>query len=145
MTTEIQPQDCNEGDNIATVKHVAGNEVTLEVEKKGACKSCAINMLCMGSENKTVFTLKSNLDLKAGDRVRLHISTGSRLLSSFVVFIFPIIVMVCFYFMARYMFSLKEDYAIISSIFGLLLSGLLIKIIDIKLADKIDVKIIERI
>ena len=140
-----QGNNCKSEETIATVLAVSGNEVTVEIEKKGACKSCSINMLCMGSSNKTVFSVKSDQVLYPGDIVKLHISPGSRLLSSFIVFIFPIILIVTFYFVARLILSLSEDYAILSSLTGLLLSGIIIKIIDTKLANKINVKITERL
>jgi sigma-E factor negative regulatory protein RseC len=132
-------------DEIAVIKEVNDDEVLLQVERKGACKSCGLNMLCMGRENRVEFRLKKTIPLKPGDRVRLEIKPASRMISSFLIFIFPILNMVLFFVLARYLFRFSENAAIFISLAGLLFSGVVIKIVDNKYADKISVVIVEKL
>jgi len=132
-------------DEIAIVKEVFDHEVLIQIERKGACRSCSMNMLCMGRENKAEFCVPKNIDLQPGDRVKLHISPESRLISSFLIFIFPILMMLFFFIVARYLFILSEPLSIVISLFGLLCSGIIIKVLDKKSAGKIRVEIAEKV
>ncbi|MBW6515681.1 MAG: SoxR reducing system RseC family protein [Candidatus Cloacimonetes bacterium] len=132
-------------DEIAIVKEVYDDEVLIQIERKGTCRSCSMNMLCMGRENKAEFRVPSKLSLKVGDRVKLHISPASRMISSFLIFIFPIIMMLLFFLTARYLLGLSENLSILSSFLGLLVSGIIIIYADRKSADKIRVEILEKV
>ena len=132
-------------DEIAIVKEVFSDEVLVQIERKGACRSCSMNMLCMGRENKAEFRLKKELELQPGDRVKLLITPESRLISSFLIFIFPIIMMLIFFLTARYLIKLTETLSIFISLLGLLISAFIIKYVDKKCAGKIRVEIAEKV
>jgi len=128
------------------VKEVHDDQVLVEVKRKGSCKNCSVNMLCMANANKATFLIdKPSYELSCGDEVLLEISPADRIFSSLIIFIFPILTMILFYFVVRYLFGLSENIAIFSSILGLLFSGICIKIIDKKTADKISIKITGKI
>ncbi len=136
----METQESN--DEIGVIKKLSGNEVVVEVQRKGSCKNCSINMLCMGGNEKTQFHLKSpSFPLAAGDEVVLEISPADRIFSSFIVFIFPILTMIGFYALIGYALGLSENIAIFGSLFGLLLSGVAIKLIDRMASERILVKI----
>lgn len=120
------------------------DEVLIEVKRKGSCKNCSVNMLCMGNSEKVRFKVKKpSFSLSTGDEVYIEIAPGDRLFSSFILFIFPILTMVLFYFIIKGLLSLSEDTAIFGSLAGLLVSGIVIKIIDRKTSNKVMVKITE--
>lgn len=132
-------------DETAVIKEVFDGEVLIQVERKGACRNCSMNMLCMGNENRVEFRIKTNLSLQPGDKVKLHIKPESRLISSFVIFIFPVLMMLFFFSLSRYLFRLPESHSILVSLAGLLISGFVIKYVDKKTADKVSVEIIEKV
>jgi positive regulator of sigma E activity len=132
-------------DEIAIVKEVGEKGVLVQMKRKGACRSCSLNMLCMGGSDKAEFRLQSDLSLKPGDIVRLHISPESRLISSFLIFIFPIFMMICFFLLSRYLIGTGERLAIVISLFGLLLSGIIINLFDRLSSNKISVEIVEKV
>ncbi len=127
------------------VKSCENGFATIIVGRTGSCDSCMINGLCMG-KNKTIeHKIKTDLPLKAGDCVHLEIAPASRIMSSFVVFIFPILMMMVFFAISRYAFHLAEAMSIIISLVGLILSGVVIYWFDKKMGDKIRVEIIEKL
>ncbi len=139
--TEIEQAE----EEIAVIKEVFDDEVLIQIERKGACRSCSLNMLCMGGENKAEFRIRTALNLKPGDRVKLNIKPESRLISSFLIFVFPILMMIIFFVTAHYLLSLSEGISIVISLAGLLFSGFIIKYIDKKSSEKISVEIVEKL
>jgi len=53
--------------------------------------------------------------------------------------------MLFFFIVARYLFILSEPLSIVISLFGLLCSGIIIKVLDKKSAGKIRVEIAEKV
>lgn len=124
------------------IVETSGEEVLVEVQRKGSCKNCSVNMLCMGNSEKVSFKVKKpDFAVSSGDLVYLEIAPTDRLFSSFVLFIFPILAMLLFYFLIRHALGLSEDFAIFGSLLGLLLSGIVIKLIDNLAAKRVMVKI----
>lgn len=132
-------------EDTAIVKKIENNKVTVEIQRTGACEHCTISGIC-GAGNKNIqHQIQTDLSLKIGDLVKIHISASSKIFSSFILFIFPILVMIIFYIFGKYIFRFNEDFSIIFSIFGLLFSGIFIYYIDKKYEKKINLKIIKRI
>jgi len=126
----------------AVVKDIIGDDVFVEVSRKGSCKNCSVNMLCMKNANKVELKVKKpSFSISQGDEVFIEISPADRIFSSLIIFIFPIVVMVIFYFLIRLLLGFSEDVAIFGSLFSLVLSGIIIKIVDKKATDRIIVKI----
>jgi len=119
--------------------------VVIEIEKSGSCNSCAISGVCGGADSSFVHRLKTDMKLDLGDIIEISISSGVKLLSSFIVFILPILSMILFYFIAKFAIKLPENFAILISFVGLLLSGFAIYILDKKFAKKIHFEIIGRV
>lgn len=129
----------------ATVLEVYDGEILIEIQKSGSCKSCAISGVCGGQDKSFRHRLKTDLELEKGDMIEIAISSGVKLLSSFIVFIFPVLAMILFYLLAKYAVQLTENFSILASFCGLLLSGILIYFIDKKFADKIHFEILGKV
>ncbi len=129
----------------ATVLEVYDGEILIEIQKGGSCKSCAMSGVCGGQDKSFRHRLKTDLELEKGDIIEVTISSGVKLLSSFIVFIFPVLAMILFYLLAKYAVKLPENFSILASFCGLLLSGLLIYLIDKKFADKIHFEILGKV
>ncbi len=132
-------------EDLGRVKEIDGKFAIVEMIKSGSCDSCAIHGFC-GAGNKAVHhRIKTDIKLQAGDTVQVFIAPELKILSSFILFILPIIVMIGFYFLGK-QFLNSEGKVIITSFIGLLLSGLAIFIIDKKFAaKKIKFEILEKV
>ena len=132
-------------EDIAVVRKIEGYFVHLEVERTGSCDGCAVSGICNTSVKTILHKIKTDLKLVIGDRVHVNIAPSLRVFSSFVVFIIPILTMLSFYLTSKYLFALNEDLSIVISMFGLLLSGLFIYIIDKIFANKLSFKITKKL
>jgi len=132
-------------EDIAVVRKIEENIVQVEIERTGSCEGCAVSGICNSNNKIILHKIKTDLKLKIGDKVQVNIAPSLRVFSSFVVFIIPIITMVSFYLISKYLFKLNEDLSIIISLLGLLLSGLFIYLIDKKFANKLSFKITKKL
>ena len=117
----------------------------LEIIRGGACKSCSLSNLCAVNNSKVSIKVKTDLNLKIGDTVKIFVSPGTKLLSSFLIFIFPIISMIIFYFLGKSLFGFQENISILLSFVGLAVSGVMIYCFDKIYAKKINYKIIAKL
>jgi positive regulator of sigma E activity len=129
----------------AKVLEVYEGEVLIEIQKSGSCKSCAISGVCSGHDKSFTHKLKTDIPLEKGDIIEISISSGIKLLSSFIVFIMPVFAMILFYFVAKSVLAFSENFSILFSFGGLLFSGILIYILDKKFARKIHFEIIGKV
>jgi len=129
----------------ARVIELFNGGVVIEIEKSGSCDSCAISGVCAGTDRSFTHRLKTEMDLKLGEVIEISISSGVKLLSSFIVFILPVLSMILFYFIAKFAVKLPENFAILVSFTGLLLSGLAIYLLDKKFAEHIPFEIIGKV
>lgn len=132
-------------EDIAVVRKIEENIVQVEIERTGSCEGCAVSGICNSNNKIILHKIKTDLKLKIGDKVQVNIAPSLRVFSSFVVFIIPIITMLSFYLISKYLFKLNEDLSIIISLLGLLLSGLFIYLIDKKFANKLSFKITKKL
>ncbi|MEA2095239.1 MAG: SoxR reducing system RseC family protein [Candidatus Cloacimonadota bacterium] len=132
-------------EDIAVVRKSEGNFVHVEVERTGSCDGCAVSGICNANDKTILHKIKTDLKLEIGDRVHVNIAPSLRVFSSFVVFIIPILTMLSFYLISKYLFTFSEDISIVISMFGLLLSGLFIYIIDKIFANKLSFKITKKL
>ena len=132
-------------EDIAVVRKTEKNFVHVEVERTGSCDGCAISGICNADDKIIMHKISTDLKLKIGDKVQVNIEPSLRVFSSFVVFIIPILTMLSFYLISKYLLNLNEDLSIIISMFGLLLSGLFIYIIDKIFVNKLNFKITKRL
>jgi positive regulator of sigma E activity len=140
MENKIEAQE-----DRAEVIEIYEGEILIEIQKSGSCKSCAISGVCGGQDRSFRHRIKTDMKLEKGDIIEVSISSGVKLMSSFIVFIMPVLAMILFYFLAKYAVKLTEDFSILASFCGLLLSGILIYILDKKFASKIHFEIIGKV
>ncbi|MDA3813574.1 MAG: SoxR reducing system RseC family protein [Candidatus Cloacimonetes bacterium] len=132
-------------EDIAVVRKIEANIVQVEIERTGSCEGCAVSGICNSNNKIILHKIKTDLKLMIGDKVQVNIAPSLRVFSSFVVFIFPIITMVSFYLISKYLFILNEDLSIVISLLSLLLSGLFIYLIDKKFENKLSFTITKKL
>jgi len=104
---------------------------TVQMQKGDNCKDCTI---CdsYGAGFRSIEAV-NNIGAQVGDSVEVEIKSSNLLKYSFLVFIFPIIMMIAGYFAGISIYNkgeIHEGYGILGSLTGLLLSFVLIKIVD---------------
>jgi positive regulator of sigma E activity len=132
-------------EDTAIVKECGDGYAVIEIQKTESCKSCGMNSICGKGASNSQCRVKTDILLNPGDRVKIYVSGGIRIISSLILFIFPILMMIIFYLIAKYVMHFTENFSILSSFLGLLLSGISIYLIDKKLADKVNIVIVEKV
>ena len=83
-----------------TVEFINGEYVSIKIKRDSSCgENCAMCNACPG-KNMTV-NLQTDKNLKVGDTVKLETNTKYILLSSFLVYIVPIILLIAGYAIAN--------------------------------------------
>ena len=94
------------------VRARSGNSYTLELGNEGGCHGCLLAGVC-NHQNKTV-EVQSELDLSLGQKVALEVKPSDRILSSFVIFVVPIVLMIIFYFLGGLFLDFESGQIIFS-------------------------------
>lgn len=113
---------------IGVVKSFENGVATVLMDVQGGCSSCGMHGVCGTSNNCTEHIISTDIELQAGDKVIIYIDPSKRIFSALLLFIFPIINLVIFYYIAS-MF-LKEGYSIIIGFGGLVVAFIINRIID---------------
>ncbi len=132
-------------EDIAIIQEVKAGKVLVQLPGSDSCDTCAVKGFCHQNDSKKCHWIDTDLSFEVGDKVRVFISPALRIISSFVVFMFPIIMMLIFYLMIKYLLSASENLAILGSILSLGVSVLLIFLLDKKLGKEIKFEIMEKV
>ena len=127
-------------EDIAVVKKLRDDKALIEIEPSGGCDKCGISGICGAKNKKISYEVENDLDLEIGQKVKIEISSGLRVASSLLLFLAPILMMIAFYFLGK-LIGLPEEFSIVLSFLGLLLSGVGLKIIDKKLSKKLKIRV----
>ncbi|MBN2546123.1 MAG: SoxR reducing system RseC family protein [Spirochaetes bacterium] len=112
-------------------KIIDKNNVLVKVLTKGECSSCSSKEGCritLFMDKNNLIEAKYNEELKIGDKVYIIINGVNRVISSLLVFAFPIISLIIFYIIGNLLFD-KEILAILSSLTGLIIAFLIVYIL----------------
>jgi len=113
---------------IGIVKKFEDGVATVLMDPQGGCSSCGMHGICGTSNSCTEHIIKTDINLEVGDKVIIFIDPAKRIYSALLLFIFPIVNLVLFYYIAS-MF-LTENYAIILGIVGLVVAFMINRLID---------------
>lgn len=112
----------------ALVLEVKGQHVLLETQRKSACQSCSVKSGCGTStlskvvgKRSSQFAVDKTLDVKAGDQVIVAIDENALVQSSLLMYLLPMIVMLCAGILAEFLF-VAESITILSVLAGLIFS-----------------------
>ncbi|MDP8210980.1 MAG: SoxR reducing system RseC family protein [Candidatus Stygibacter australis] len=132
-------------EDIAIVSEVKDRRVLVKLPESDSCASCAVHGICQVGENTSSHWIDTDLRLQVGDKVKIFISPALRIMSSFIVFLLPVIMMILVYLIFKYLFVSSENVSILGSVLSLGLSGLIIYAIDKKWSKKLRFEILERV
>ncbi len=111
------------------VVKVSESDVWIERMSLEGCKSCSMSGVC-GSKNTPQLRFTNNSDYKIGDLVNIHINSSTRMMSSFMIFIMPVILLICTFSLFFYGFKTSESISIAAGFISLLPSIGLIFLYD---------------
>ena len=130
-------------EDIAVVKETGEDYVLVEMMRTGACDTCAMTGLCHGHDKSIKHKIITDNEYSIGDKVKIDISANLRVASSLFIFLFPVLMMILFYSLSRYVFIFADGISILISFAGLIISGFTIYLVDRKVAKKLRFEIIE--
>lgn len=122
--------------DIGTVIAIEGRQITVEICKSGGCKSCGLKGLCGSGKTSLLLNFETDDNYQIGDKVLVSVSAGVRVLSSLLVFIFPILALFGFFLVGKLLVS--ELTAILIGFGGMAIAFLIVKLLDKLIAKKIN-------
>lgn len=119
---------------IGRVVEIVGNMTKVEVSQKEICHKCPSESFCrLTTGNSRVIEAVNEIGAKSGDVVKIEIGSKSILASAFLVYIFPVIVLLVTGSLTHWI-SGSQNLAIIVGIIALGVSFLVIKFLDRRIA-----------
>ena len=115
---------------IGVVKSFKNGVATVLMDVQGGCASCGMHGVCGTSNSCTEHIISTDLQLEVGDKVIIYIDPSKRIYSALLLFIFPIVNLVIFYYIAMNLFAWSETYSIISGFVGLVVAFMINRVID---------------
>ncbi|MCK9329775.1 MAG: SoxR reducing system RseC family protein [Candidatus Cloacimonetes bacterium] len=141
--------DCNEvktDDNdlmLGKVKEVMSNKIVVQRLNIDSCDSCSMHGIC-GIKNQVDMVFDTKDEFQVGDTVEIIVNSKAKIFSAFIIFVFPILMMIMFYIVSFYLLNLVEGISILISIISLVCSALIVKFIDKRFEKKNQIKIIKK-
>lgn len=126
-------------EDIGTVIAIDGRQITVEICKSGGCQSCGLRGLCGSGKTSLVLNFETDESYKIGDKVKVSVSPGVRVLSSVLVFVFPLLALFGFFILGRSF--LNELGAILLGFGGMVIAFLIVKLLDKLIAKHINFKL----
>lgn len=115
---------------IGVVKNYVNGVATILMDVQGGCSSCGMHGVCGTKNNCTEHIIETDIELEAGDKVIIYIDPAKRIYSALLLFIFPIVNLVIFYYIASMFFTESETYPIIFGFVGLVVAFIINRAID---------------
>lgn len=117
--------------DVGTVVDIQNGLAIVKYSRSDACNTCKLKAFCFQKGGDvTTLTMKNALNAKTGDTIQFEISPQVRILSSFLVFILPIIFMIGSYFLCKSAIGLSESVSILVSLVSIAVAFIVVKIID---------------
>ncbi|MCF7912631.1 MAG: SoxR reducing system RseC family protein [Candidatus Cloacimonetes bacterium] len=132
-------------EDIAIVQEVKDGKVLVKLPGSESCTSCAVHGICQAGDNLASHWIESDMDLQAGDKVKIFIAPALRIMSSIIIFLMPVVIMIFVYLAIKYPAGGSENLSILGSILSLGVSGVIIYFLDKKWIRKLRFEIVEKI
>ena len=111
------------------VKKTDDKYAYIEMMLNSSCKSCSNKGVCMAGDKPALLKIPNKYELTTGDRIDIELTSGTKLISGFLLFIFPILMMIIGYYIG-YKVEPSDGAGMIGSLFGLIVGGILLMVIN---------------
>ena len=110
---------------------IKNNKAVIEMDISNKCDTCAIKDSCMSLSNETVRRIEIPIkqDINVGDLVTMGYEPKFRILSAFLIFIFPLILLIAGYFIGFEIWK-TEGKAIFSALAAFIIGFFIIRILN---------------
>jgi sigma-E factor negative regulatory protein RseC len=125
------------------VTEVSDGVVTVELQRGGGCTSCAMRGFCFSKNTPSVFKLKTDLALQAGDKVELEVSASGRVLVSTLIFIVPVLFLIMGFLLAN--IWITELGSIMFAFAAMALSFFIIRLCDRRWGNRLKIEIARKL
>ncbi|MCL2065512.1 MAG: SoxR reducing system RseC family protein [Candidatus Cloacimonetes bacterium] len=125
------------------VKSQNENIVVITRENPDACRSCKVKATCNTKHEIDIF-LETPEKYEVGEIVELIIPPNTRIFSSFIIYIAPLIILIISYIISIEIFKFNDSISIFISFLSLIISFFLIKLVNLKVKKNNDIKIIRK-
>ena len=132
-------------EDIAIVQEINNGKVLVKLPGSENCSGCAVHGICQAGDNIASHWIKTDMNLQLGDKVKIFIAPALRIVSSFIIFLMPVLMMLFVYLAIKYLAGGSENISIVGSILSLGLSGVIIWLIDKKWSGKLRYEIVEKL
>jgi positive regulator of sigma E activity len=122
------------------VTAINGNRITVEIVKGGGCKSCGMKGICGDNNRPIVLQFDTDGQYKIGDKVSVSVTSGMRVLSSVIVFVFPLLALIGFYAIGT-IFT-NEPVSVVIGFAGMVLAFLIVRILDKQIGKKVNFQLV---
>lgn len=123
--------------DVGIVVEIYKDNAIIEFSRSEACNTCKLKAFCFQKGGDlTKLTMKNSLGAQIGDQIQFEISPQMRILSSFLVFILPIIFMIGSYFIFKSAVGLSENLSILLSLASVVIAFVFVKLIDNQIKKK---------
>jgi len=103
----------------------------VEVAKGEICNTCKLSSLCFHNGNKkTIFRIRNTLNVERGNKISFLIEPQVRILSSFLIYVMPLLFLIGAYLICKFLLHLSENWSIIGSILSFFFSYFILNFID---------------
>lgn len=124
---------------IGKIVNLEDGKAVVQLTAGSQCDHCGAKTICSSlSSAIRQITVPSPEDVKIGDLVELVYKPSTRIASSLIVFIMPVLFMIAGYFVAVAIVQKSEGMGIIGSLFGIAAGIFLVWVFNRVLADKKD-------
>lgn len=130
-------------EDVGTVTDIQGEKVKVALIRGSGCKSCSLNGFCFSKNTAAEFILDTQIPLQVGDRVQLEISAASRILSSLLIFLLPVLLLFGGYGIGTIFWG--ELLAILTGFIFFALSFFIISMVDKRFGKKLLVRIVAKV
>lgn len=105
---------------IGIVKEITNNEVIIEFERSSACGKCGACMMAKDT-GKMMIKIPYNKDIKAGDEVYIDIERKFYILSTFLLYVMPLVILIVTVILGSEFIS-GDNGQILTALLGIVLS-----------------------
>jgi sigma-E factor negative regulatory protein RseC len=115
---------------IGNVVKIEGDKADVLLHSREVCGHCGARFSCVaGSGVDRIMTVSNRLNASVGDKVEIEISEKTKVLSAFLLFFMPLLLIIVGYYLAN-IFSHSEESGILGAVIGFFLSGFILWIVN---------------
>lgn len=120
---------------IGKVCEIKNNLAKVEIIPLQSCRECPMEKLCLKVDEKRYIEAINKINVQIGDKVKLYLPNKKFISNSFLIFLFPLIMLVIGAWLGDSIFN-SQTLSIILGVSFLLITFFILRFVDKKLAKR---------